>query len=237
MQSPTTDGADNAERLLRRKALIVRVVQPIPGLPGYEERTSVYWEATRQHVVRQESTLGPVVRVFAEGVMEHGEDGMVALRQANPGMHRFVKSFTDAGATLAPFEDAEILQETVDWTQCLNLQPRSEKVRTLLIEQYTAVAQARIAHLEAALDASVGAGEVALIMTSSDNVPLPDDLERYLVYPPELDQLDRWLREQLAKAQQELMQAAQAEAGPARGGQGADANQNRGSGGGLWTPP
>lgn len=237
MPSTITDRTDNAERLLRRTALIVRIVQPIPGLPGYEEKSSAYWQSARQHVNRQEATLGPVVRVFAEGVMGHGEDAMVALRQANPGMHRFVKSFNDVGATLAPFEDAELLQETVDWTQCLNIQPRSEKVRDMLLEQYSAAIQARGAHLEAALDASIGTGEVALIMVSSDNIPLPTNLERYLVSPPELDQLDRWLREQLAKAQQELMQAAQAEAAGTRGGADTEVGQNQATSGGLWTPP
>lgn len=237
MPSTVTGGKDSAERLLQRKALIVRIVQPIPGLQGYEEKASAYWQAARQHVNRQEASLGHVVRVFAEGVMGHGEDGMVALRQANPGMHRYVKSFTDAGATLAPFEDAELLQETVDWTQCLSIQPHSEKVRNLLFEQYSAAIQARSTHLEAALDASMGAGEVALIMMSSDNIPLPSDIERYLISPPELDQLDRWLREQLARAQQELMQAAQAEADAARGGTNTGAGKNQATSGGLWTPP
>ena len=231
MPSTTSASTDSADRLLKRKALIVQIVQPIPELPGYEERANAYFDAARQHVTRQETALGPVASVFAEGVMGHGMDGMLGLRQVNPSMHRFVKSFVDAGANLAPYEDAELLQELVDWSQCLSIQPVSQNVRNLLHERYNAAAQARSAHLEATLDASVGTGEVALIVASPGNTPLPSDIERYLISPPELDQLDRWLREQLAKAQQEMMQAAQAEANATRGG------GDAGSGGGLWTPP
>lgn len=229
---PNTSGGE--DRLSRRKALIVQIVQPIPELPGYEERVSAYFAAARQHITRQEASLGPVARVFAEGVIEAGMDGMLGLRQVNPPLHQLVKSFVDAGAPLTPFEEPELLQEMIEWSQCLSTQPSSEKVHNLLREQYVAAAKARGAHIEAVLDASIGAGEVALIVASPGFTPMPSDVERYLISPPELDQLDRWMREQLAKAQQEMMQAAQAQTQP---GENEGASRSQGATSGLWTPP
>ena len=231
MTTSTTGTNWSNEQLTKRKALIVRIVQPLPTLPGYEEMATAYWDAARVHASRQESTIGPFKQVFVEGVMAHGADGMLALQQANPGLHRFVKGFADSSAALVPFEDPELLQETADWSECLNVQPRSEKVRQILIDQYTQAAEARNAHLTAILDSSIGLGEAAIILTLSDALPLPPDIERYLVSPPELDQLNRWLREQLALAQQEMMRAAQEQ------GSGPSGQLNPDSGSQLWTPP
>ena len=231
MTTQTTNNPRGSDQVTKRKALIVRIVQPLPSLPGYDERAAAYWDAARMHVSRQESSIGPYKQVFVEGVMGHGGDGMLAIQQANPGLHRFVKGFVDGGAVLAQLEDAELLQETADWSECLNVQPRSEKVQQILIEHYTGSAQARNAHLNTVLDASIGVGEAAIVLIISESLPLPPDVERFLVSPPELDQLNRWLREQLAKAQQEYIQATE--------GSGADGpdQRNEQAGSQLWTPP
>ena len=231
MTTQSTNHPRSSDQLTKRKAMIVRIVQPLPSLPGYDERATAYWDAARMHVGRQEASIGPYKQVFVEGVMGHGADGMLAIQQANPGLHRFVKSFIDSGAALAPLEDTNLLLETADWSECLNVQPRSEKVQQLLIEKYNEAAEARNAHLNTVLDASIGIGEAAIVLVISDSLPLPPDVERFLVSPPELDQLNRWLREQLAKAQQEYIQATQA----------SDVGtQNQATdqpGGQLWTPP
>ena len=231
MTTQSTNIPRSSDQLTKRKAMIVRIVQPLPSLPGYDEKAAAYWDAARMHVGRQEASIGPYRQVFVEGVMGHGADGMLAIQQANPGLHRFVKSFVDDGATLAPLEDTNLLLETADWSECLNVQPRSEKVQQLLIEKYNEAAEARNAHLNTVLGASIGIGEAAIVVVISDSLPLPPDVERFLVSPPELDQLNRWLREQLAKAQQEYIQATQASD---VGNQNQAADQ---SGSQLWTPP
>lgn len=226
-----TKSSTGADHLTKRRVLIVRIVQPLPALPGYEDKATAYWDAARSHAISQESTIGPFKQIFIEGVMGHGTDGMLALQQANPGLHRFVKGFADTGAALAPFEDSDLLQETADWSECLNVQPRSDKVRQILLDNYTQAAETRNAHLNATLNSSIGLGEAAIILTISEHLPLPSDIERYLISPPELDQLNRWLREQLALAQQEMMRAAQEQ------GTGPSGQQHPDSGSQLWTPP
>ena len=231
METSTTASNRGASHLTKRKALIVRIIQPLPTLPGYEEKATAYWDAARAHANRQETAIGPFRQIFVEGVMGHGADGMLALQQANPGLHRFVKGFADAGAVLTPFEDTDLLQETADWSECLNVQPRSEKARQILIDHYTQAAETRNNHLSATLDSAIGVGEAVIILALSETLPIPSDIERYLVSPPELDQLNRWLREQLSLAQQEMMRAAQEQ------GAGPSGQQSPDSGSQLWTPP
>ena len=224
-----------ADRLLKRKTMIVRVVNPLPTLEGYEQRANDYWNAARAQINRQIPSLGPVKHIFAEAIAGRGEDAMLAMQQLNPAMHRFAKSFADEGASVAQFEDADLLEEVADWSQCINAQPRTQKVREVIVNHYNAAALARSQHLATALDAGIGPGEVAVILAMSDNVPIPQDVERYIISPPELDQLDRWLRQQVELAQREMQAAAQAAAhGEPAPDQPAS---SAGSSGGLWTPP
>lgn len=234
-----SDDAAAGPASAKRNALIVRVVQPLYSLPGYEERANSYWDAARDQISRQEATLGAVRKVFAEGVAGHGLDGMLVAQRANPGLHRFLKALADDGATLAPFEDAELFQEVVEWSQCVGTEPRSESVRKVVIEHYHSALEARNAHLSAVLEAGIEPGETVVVLAHSDGLPLPSDVERYLISPPELDQLDRWLREQIAQAQREMAEAAQAAAAAETPGAtgGGDDDSDAQSGGRLWTPP
>ena len=67
------------------------------------------------------------------------------------------------------------------------------------------------------------------------NIELPDDVERFIVSPPELDELSRWV-EQANQAIQKQMAEEQARAAAGEPPK-ATSPTDQGSGGsGLWTP-
>ena len=219
---------------MTRSLFIVRMVQPFPGLDDYDTVLSNYWSAVRNQLDRQMVTSGAIKRVFVETVTGRGEDALVQLQQSNPQAHSLVRYLVGNGASVEEFEDPELLAQLIDWGQCASQNLVSEKVRNIVISGQTEASGQRDEHLMKRLNDAIGDDESALVLAVSGQLPIPDRVERFIVSPPELDQLERWLRAKMEEARREIMERAQREsqqqsAGTATGSQPAS--------GGLWTPP
>ena len=219
---------------MTRSLFIVRMVQPFPGLDGYDTALTNYWSAVRNQLDRQMISSGPIKRVFAETVTGRGEDALVQLSQANPQAHSLVRYLVGNGATVEEFEDPELLSQLIDWGQCASQNLVSERVRNVVATGHAETAGQRDEHLTKRLNDAIGDDESALVLAVSEQLPIPDRVERFIVSPPELDQLERWLRAKMEEARREMMERAQREsqqqsAEPGAGSQAAS--------GGLWTPP
>ena len=230
-QSPQTGISD--ERILARKVYIVRLVQPIPGLEGYDQLVADYWAAVRTHLERQEVTIGPIRRVFAETIVGRGEDALLMLQQTNPGAHALVRSLVGSGAVFEELEDTEIFHRLIDWSQCASQQLLSDHVRGIVQSGHAEATAARAEHLANRFDEAIGASEAALVLTVSDSLPIPPSVERYIVSPPELDRLERWLREKMEEARRQMAEEAETHRHEhAERPQATDSSSS-----GLWTPP
>ena len=217
-----------------RSLFIVRLVQPFPGLDGYDTMLSNYWSAVKAQLDRQAITSGAIKRIFVETATGRGEDAMVQLQQINPQASQLVRNLVTSGAVIEEFEDAELLAELIDWGQCASQNLMSEKVRSVVQSGQVEAAGARDEHLQKRLNDAIGDDESAVVFAVSGQLPIPDRIERFIVSPPELDQLERWLRAKMEEARREMMEQAQQQAGQ-------QSSQAPGSGesssGGLWTPP
>lgn len=221
----------------KRSVFIVRLVQSLPQLDGYGELVNGYWNAVRTQLERLEISSGPIKHVFAETVIGRGEDALVMLGQMNPEAQGLVRGLISSGSVFEDLEDADIFHELIDWSQCASQQLMSEKVRGIVESGHRETVEARTRHLSKRLDEGIGEGDSAVILTVSETIPIPSDVERYIISPPELDRLERWLQAKMQEAQR-MMMNAEAEArsadGEADGGGESSSGQ---SGGGLWTPP
>ena len=219
---------------MSRSLFIVRLVQPFPGLDGYDTMLSNYWSAVKSQLDRQAITSGAIKRIFVETATGRGEDVMVQLQQINPQASQLVRNLVTSGAVIEEFEDAELLAELIDWGQCASQNLMSEKVRSVVQSGQVDAAGARDEHLQKRLNDAIGDDESAVVFAVSGQLPIPDRIERFIVSPPELDQLERWLRAKMEEARREMMEQAQQQAGQ-------QSSQATGSGesssGGLWTPP
>ena len=219
---------------MTRSLFIVRMVQPFPGLEGYDAVLSNYWTAVRNQLDRQMVSSGPIKRVFAETVTGRGEDALVQLSQANPQAHSLVRYLVGNGATVEEFEDAELLGQLVDWGQCASQNLVSEKVRSVVASGHAESSGQRDEHLTKRLNDAIGDDESALALAVSEQLPIPDRIERFIVSPPELDQLERWLRAKMEEARREMMERAQRESQQQST---ASDSGSQATSGGLWTPP
>ncbi len=232
--------SDNGDILAQRRAYIVPFIQPSPQAPeGFTELFNAYWQAADQQVSGLEARSGVVNRVFAEGVLGKGDDALLMLEQTNRQAWHLVKARVDAGARLDEYEDQEAFAEVIDWGRCMQVGFISQGVAGAVSASYQDAALRRQRHLDERLEQAIEPGESVLILSGSTDIKLPDGVEKFLVSPPELDALERWIRQvneaarraaEEAAARGQAPGAAQAEAAPP------PPEESSGSSSGLWTP-
>jgi len=217
----------------QRKVYIAALVYPAPGAPeGYTERLDAYWSAVDGHVSRLEARAGTVKRLFHEGIGKGGEEGLKLVEQINKPALRLIRTRVSSGATFEAFEDEDLFTQVLDWTRCLQAGLTNAKVAATVREALSKASAERQKHVEGRLEEAIGHAEAALLLVgSSGGLKLPADAEVFNVVPPELDALERWIREANA-AILAAMQEARESASKGEGGEG------RGSRPGpkLWTP-
>ncbi len=222
--------------LAKRKVYVVRLMYPFPTAPtGYVQKLKAYWEAVDQQITRLESRAGPVKRVFHEGISKAGQGGLDSVEQINGPALFLIKSRITSGAVFESFEDEDLFTEVIDWTRCLQIGVVNPKVSETLREGHSTATRARAEHIAKRLDEGLGQAEAALVITSSlHGFSLPQSAEVFNVVPPELDALERWIREasdDIASSADDRGEQDQAEPNEPEH---ADISS---SGSKLWTPP
>lgn len=230
--------SENGTVLTDRRAYIVPFIQPSAQAPeGFEDLFNAYWQAADTQVSGLESRFGVVKRIFAEGVLGKGDDAMLMLEQTNRQAWHMVKSRVDAGARLEEYEDQETFAEVIDWGRCMQVGFISQGVANAVSASYQDAATRRQRQLDERLEAAMPPGEATLILSGTTDIKLPDGVEKFLVSPPELDALERWIREVNEAARRAAEQATAHGQAP---GQSAPppppTEEESGSSGGLWTP-
>jgi hypothetical protein len=225
--------------LTSRKVYLVTMVQPSPGAPdGFEDKYNAYWNAVEQQISQLEAKAGVVMRVFAEGVIGRGDDAMLMVQQSNPGAHKLVRQRISAGAVFEEFEETDLFGQVIDWGRCLQSGLINRTVADTIQAHYTEVADKRIEHLQKRLEEGILESEAALLLSGDPNIKLPDGVEKFVISPPELDQLERWVQQaNEAIRQQVAEEQARAQAGgPTEPAQGAPDQGDEKPESGLWTP-
>lgn len=222
--------------LTRRKVYIVPFIQPSPQAPqGFTELFDAYWNAVDRQISGLEARAGVVRRVFAEGILGKGDDALLMLEQTNRPAWRMVKARMDAGARLDEYEDPELFSELIDWGRCLSVGFISQGVASAVSASYEDAALRRQRHLDERLGQGLEESEAALILSGTTDLNLPDDVERFLVSPPELDALERWIRQVNEAARRANEEAATRGQRPGQAPP-PEPPQESGSASKLWTP-
>ena len=166
----------------------------------------------------------------------------LSARPAAPQLREGALLIDMKGAVVEEFEDTGLFGQVIDWGRCLQIELISQKVAEDIQARYTEAAQKRTEHLHKRLEEGILESEAALILGGDPTVKIPDGIERFLISPPELDALERWvkqtneaIRQQMAEEQARAREARAAQSGPAEQ-PGTTGDDGGGNGSGLWTP-
>ncbi len=191
--------------MTKRKLYIVRLVGSTQHTPEeYEALCREYWREVDEHLSQLETRVGTVAKVFAEGITGKGEDARVSLERSNALAWIMVKPRLETGAAFEQLEDTELLLQMIDWGRCLDAPFASRKVAEKIHSFFTEVTSKRASFHIDALNKGINGTEAALLLTTSPDINLPKNIERFVISPPSLDKLERWMREEMERVQREM---------------------------------
>jgi hypothetical protein len=183
-----------------KKLYLVPLIYSSEEAPDeYREKCGRYWQQVAEQLNNLASKIGRINRVYHESIFQSGEDGLKALQRLNPSSHQIARSQCDNGAIFETIEEKELLEEVMDWQRCLMLGFVSEKVASKVSEFYVEAAKKRNEFIAKKISETLEHDEAGLLFIREGHlVQFPIDMEVFSVFPPALDEIHRWLRDQAA---------------------------------------
>jgi hypothetical protein len=163
----------------------------------YKEKCSRYWQQVAEQLINLASKIGRVNRVYHESIFQCGEDGMEVVERLNPSSYQIAKTQCDNGAIFETVEEKELFEEVMDWQRCLMLGFISDKVASKVSEFYVEAARKRNEFMAKKISETLKDDEAGLLFIREEHsVQFPGDVEVFSIFPPALDEIHRWLRDQ-----------------------------------------
>jgi hypothetical protein len=169
------------------------------SLEEYLKLIEQYWNQVDDHIKKLEKA-GKIQRIYHESNSLSGEKGLSFIESISERSHKFTKEKVEQGAIIEAFENKELQDIFQDWSMCLLVTGRSksvtEKIQNLAREAY----EKRIKHLSSRIDETLKIGEAGVLISNEDlrmriQPNLASDIQIFLVHPPSLNDITRWLRD------------------------------------------
>ena len=182
----------------RKKLYLIPIIYSGEEAPDeYKEKCSRYWQQVAEQLTNLASKIGRVNRVYHESIFQSGEDGMKAVERLNPSSYQIAKTQCDNGAIFETIEERELFEEVMDWQRCLMLGFISDKVASKVSEFYVEAAKKRNEFMAKKISETLKDDEAGLLFIREEHsVQFPSDIEVFSVFPPALDEIHRWYRDQ-----------------------------------------
>ncbi len=220
----------------KRKAFICVLLQAPPeASKDLHELIQKYWEALDANITNLESKAGIVKRIFVEGIPGKGEDVSISLKEASLGAWNVLQQRISSGAEFEEFENLEILQKVIDWSKCLNVGLSNRNVAEKISEELKKESEARIDFISKSIDGNLKDGESCIIFTGNQEIDLPDDVEKFIISPPELDTVAQWVKNAQAAMEAQMKQQFEAQQQAPQNIEGNESDQDKPDSG-IWTP-
>jgi len=200
-----------AERFKQGKKLyLVPLVYSHKDAPDeYKEKCSRYWQQVAEQLTNLVSKIGMVNRVYHESIFQAGEDGLKAIERLNPSSYQIAKNQCDNEATFEAIEEKELFEEVMDWQRCLMFGFISEKVANKVSEFYIEATKKRNESMAKRISETLKEDEAGLLfIKEGHSVQFPVDIEVFSVFPPALDEIHRWQRDQASLGGEKLAQGS-----------------------------
>lgn len=188
-----------AERFKHGKKLyLVPLIYSSEEAPDeYKEKCSRYWQQVAEQLTNLAAKIGKVNRVYHESIFQSGEDGMKAMERLDPSGFQIARTQCDNGAVFETVEEEELFGEVMDWQRCLMLGFMSDKVASRVSEFYVEAAKKRNEFIANKISETLEGDEAGLLFIREEHsVQFSSDIEVFSIFPPALDEIHRWYRDQ-----------------------------------------
>ena len=173
---------------------------------GLKKRMEEFWGQVASKL-EDLKRMGEVSQVFVESVTKEGKPGLDMVKHLGEGCWGIVSEKIDKGAKLVAVENEEVLNEFMDWSLCLSIIRRSQKVFTKVFEFQKDARDRRNKEIAKKIDESLKKNDCGLLLMTDENRMqiqpiLPSDIQVFLVHPPAYNDIMRDFRDFLQKQSQ-----------------------------------
>lgn len=170
----------------------------------YKEKTSRYWQQVAEQLDNLETKIGKVNRIYHESISQSGDEGIKVMERLNPNSYQIAKTKCDSGAIFEAIEKKELTEEAMDWERCLLLGFVSERVASKVFQFYTETSKKRHEFMAKRISETLKDDEAGLLfIREGHRLQFSNDIEVFSVFPPALDEIHRWVRDQAGKEQRD----------------------------------
>lgn len=182
-----------------RKLLLVPAYIFSPEVPEDGKKIlASYWSEVEEQILNLQTALGTVTRIYHEGLCYDGDAAIKILAGLNPYANSFIERLSGSSSTIIATETRAIMEENADWQKCLTVGLMSETVREIAINGYQNSTAKRFEHIGSTIDETLNDKEVGVLFIREDHkVQFPKDIQVFYVAPPSLDNLKRWIEDQV----------------------------------------
>ncbi len=188
-----------------KKLYIVPLIYSNDKVPDeYKEKYSRYWQQVSEQLINLETKIGSINRIYHELVYQSGEEGMKTVEKINADSFQIAKDKCGNGAVFEAIEQEGLFEEAMDWERCILLGFVSEKVASKVSEFYGEASKKRSEFMTNRIEETLKDNEAGLLFIIEEHrLQFPSDIEVFSVFPPALDEINRWLRGRSEKKQKE----------------------------------
>ena len=141
----------------------------------------------------------------------------------------------NAGAEFEEFENLEILQKVIDWSKCLNSGLSNRSVAEKIAEELKKESESRLEFINNSIDKNLKEGESCIIFSGNQETNLPDDIEKFIISPPELDMVAQWVKNAQAAMEAQMREQFEAQQNASSSTSEEETQQDKPDSG-IWTP-
>jgi hypothetical protein len=165
-----------------------------------------FWSQVSSQIADLERT-GKISHIFFESITKDGKLGLEMVKKVSQQSYDIIKEKIDKGAKLVLIENDELLNEFLDWSICLSVIRKSQKVFNQVLEFHQEVKDRRNKEIAKKIDETLKNNESGLLVMTDENrlqiqPNLPSDIQVFLIHPPALNDIMRWLRDYWKKQSQ-----------------------------------
>ena len=222
----------SVENILGKKKVYVCILiqAPLEAPKELHDIIQKYWDAVEINLSNLEKKAGVINKIFVEGIPGKGEDVLMGVKEASLGAWQIAEIRTKSGAIFEQLEDKEILLKVVDWSKCLNVGLMSQQVADTITNELKEESEKRFNYIKNSLNNNIDEGESALIFTGNQDIQIPENIEKFIISPPELDMVAQWIK----NAQQQMEEKIRNQYNTQQDKEKKDESDKTDSG--LWTP-
>ena len=178
------------------------------------EKFNRYWNQVENQLGELELKLGQICRIYHELVSAGGDDGVNTIKALNEKSYRIVENRLGKGGKLEAAEDEDLLTQITDCQRCLSIGLQNQKIFQMVYSSYTEASKKRNEFIAKRIDETLGVDEMGIVlMTERHQVRFPADIQLFYVAPPALDEINRWLRDNKSRAEEEKAEEKPEETG------------------------